>query len=134
MTLAVSNFLRRVLTIDAVVSGSTALLLMLAAGQLAPRLGVPDALLRYVAILLVPFAIYVGILARREVVPRGSVVAVIAMNVAWVIASVWLVIGSAIQPNALGYAFIIGQAVAVALFAELQFVGLRKAGLRSATT
>jgi hypothetical protein len=43
-----------------------------------------------------------------------------------VIASAWLLLGGVIQPNAFGYAFIIAQAVAVALFAELQLVALRK--------
>jgi hypothetical protein len=134
MTPVRSNFLRRALTIDAVVSGVTALLLVLAGTKLARWLDVPEALPRYAAIVLVPFVIYVGILARREVVPRASVVAVIAMNIAWVVASVWLVMGGAIRPNALGYAFIIGQALAVALFAELQYVGLRRAAPRTAAT
>ena len=132
MTLAVSSFLRRTLTIDALMTGATALLLVLAGGALAQLLAVPEPLLRYAGVALVPFVLYVGFLARREVVSRASVVAIIALNIAWVVASVWLLVGSSIQPNALGYAFIVAQAVAVALFAELQYVGLRKAEPRTA--
>ena len=132
MTLAVSSFLRRALTIDALMTGATALLCVLAGGTLAQLLAVPEPLLRYAGVALVPFVLYVGFQARREIVSRASVVAIIALNIAWVVASVWLLVGSSIQPNALGYAFIVAQAVAVALFAELQYVGLRKAEPRTA--
>ena len=127
--LPVSTYLRRILTIDAAMSGATALLLVLAASALARLLALPELLLRIAGIALVPFVIYVAAVSRREVVPRASVLAIIVMNIAWVIASVWLLLGGVIQPNAFGYAFIIAQAVAVALFAELQLVALRKASL-----
>jgi hypothetical protein len=127
MTLPVSTYLRRALTIDAAMTAATALLLVLAAGMLARLLSVPEALLRYAGVALVPFVAYVAFVARRREVPRASVIAIIALNVAWVGASVWLLLGDRIQPNAFGYAFIIAQAIAVALFAEVQYVGLRRA-------
>ena len=127
MTLPISSYLKRALTIDALMTGATALLLVFAAGVLARLLAVPEPLLRYVGIALVPFVVFVAIIARRPAVPRGTVLAIIGLNVAWVAASVWLLLGARIQPNALGYAFIIAQAVAVALFAEVQYVGLRRA-------
>lgn len=37
-----------------------------------------------------------------------------------------LLIGNWVAPTMLGYAFVIGQAAAVALFAELQYVGLKR--------
>ena len=75
MTFALSNGLRRTLTIDAVVSAASAMLLLFAGDELAHWLAVPEALLRYAGILLVPFAIYVGTLARRETVTRSGVAA-----------------------------------------------------------
>jgi len=51
---------------------------------------------------------------------------VIAINAAWVAGSVLLLLSGRIEPNILGYAFILGQALAVAGFAEMQYVGLRK--------
>jgi len=130
MTLALSSFLRRALIIDAVVSGATAVLLVFAAGMLARWLEVPESLLRYAGVVLVPFVGYVAFVARRDVVPRASVLAVIGLNFAWVAASLWLLLGGPIQPNAFGYAFIIVQALAVALFAEVQYVGLRRSELQ----
>ena len=130
MTLAISSFLRRALIVDAVVSGATALLLVFAAGILAPWLRVPEPLLRYAGVVLIPFVIYLAFVARRDVVPRPSVLAIIGLNFAWVAASLWLLLGGPIQPNAFGYAFIIAQALAVALFAEVQYVGLRRSDLQ----
>ena len=127
MTLPVSSYLKRALTIDALMTGATALLLLLAAGVLARLLAVPEPLLRYAGIALVPFVAFVAFVARRPAVPRATILAIIGLNVAWVAASVWLLLGGRIQPNPLGYAFIIAQAVAVALFAEIQYVGLRRA-------
>jgi hypothetical protein len=132
MTLAVTSFLRRTLTVDAAISGATGLLLLVSAGMLAQLLDVPESLLRYSGVALVPFAIYVALIARRHTVPRASVVAIIALNIAWVAGSVWVALGGAMRPSPLGYAFIIAQAIAVAVFAELQYVGLRKGSTSTA--
>jgi hypothetical protein len=132
MTLAVTSFLRRTLTFDAVISGATGVLLLVSAGMLARLLDVPELLLRYSGAVLVPFAIYVGLIARRRTVPRASVVAIIALNIAWVAGSVWVALGGGIRPSPLGYAFIIAQAIAVGVFAELQYIGLRKGSTSTA--
>ena len=132
MTVVVSGFLRRVLVLDAAISGATALLFLFAARMLAPLLSLAEGLLRYSAVALVPFVIYVGLLAGRATVSRGAVSAIIAMNLAWVVASFWLLVGRMVQPNTLGYVFVIVQALAVALFAEMQYVGLRRADARAA--
>ncbi len=55
-----------------------------------------------------------------------SVVAVIALNAGWVAASLLLLLAGWVEPNGLGYAFILGQAGAVAVLAEMQYVGLRR--------
>ena len=132
MTLAVTSFLRRTLAVDAAISGGTGVLLLVSAGILAQILDVPEVLLRYSGAVLVPFAVYVGLIARRRTVPRASVVAVIALNIAWVAGSVWVALGGAIRPSPMGYAFIIAQAIAVAVFAELQYVGLRRGSTSTA--
>ena len=134
MTVVPSTVLRRTLTVDAVVSAAAAFVLVLAGGQIAQWLAIPETLLRSAGIVLVPFAIYVGILARRVVVPRASVIAVIGMNIAWVIGSLWLAMGSTVQPNAAGYAFIVVQALAVAVLAEMQYIGLRRAAPQRVAT
>ena len=127
MSIPQSTFLRRTLFLDAVVTGATALLLITAAGILAGLLELPATLLRYAGAILVPFVIFVVYVARQADVPRAAVATIIMLNLAWVLVSVWLVLGDQIRPNGLGTAFIIAQALAVGLFAELQYVGLRKA-------
>ena len=132
MSVPVSTFLRRALAIDAVASAGTALLSIVAAAPLSRLLEVPEALLRGAGLALIPFVAFVLWTATRAQVPRAAVGSIIGLNAAWVAASLWLVFGSAIAPNAFGYAFIVVQAIAVALFAEFQYVGLKRAELRGA--
>ena len=132
MTFPLTPLLRRALAVDAIVSGATGLLLVLGGGFLARLLDVPEAVLRYSGVVLVPFAISVGLVARRDAVSRASVLGIVVLNVAWVAASAWLALGSRIHPNTLGYAFIAVQAIVVAAFAELQYVALRRADIRDA--
>lgn len=120
------SFLRRSLLADAVISGATGLLMAAGAGLLEGLLGLPAALLRYAGLGLLPFAVLVLSLAKRDPLPPASVWIVIAVNVAWVAASVMLLASGGVAPNGLGYAFVLGQAAAVALFADLQYVGLRR--------
>lgn len=119
--------LRRVLLVDAAVSGTTGLLLALAAGPLAPLLGLPAELLRAAGASLLPFAAFLVVLARRASVPRAPAGAVVALNVLWVAASFALPLSGAVTPTAFGWVFVVGQALVVALFAELQYAGLRRA-------
>jgi hypothetical protein len=121
------TFLRRVLLADGAISGAAGLLMLLAAGPLEAALGVPAVLLRYAGVALVPFSLGVLSLARRGDVPRGAVWAVIALNLGWVAASLLLAFSGRIAPSLPGHVFILGQAFAVAVFAEMQYVGLRKA-------
>jgi hypothetical protein len=132
MSIPQSTFLRRALVFDAAVSGATAALLITTAGLMARMLSLPETLLRYAGFVLVPFVILVAFVARQPSVPRSAVVFIIVLNVAWVVASIWLAIVGPVNPNALGTTFIIGQALAVALFAELQYVGLRREGQSAA--
>lgn len=121
-------FLRRVLLADAVVSGATGALLWLAAGAIEPVTGLPAGLLRPAGLLLVPFAAVVAAIATRNPMPRGAVMAVVASNAAWVAASGALLVGGLVEPTAVGYAFVVVQAVAVLGLTELQWIGLRRIG------
>jgi hypothetical protein len=121
-----TSFLRLVLAADALVSGATGLLMFAAANVLDPLLQIPAPLLRTVGLALVPYALAVGWLARREEVPRAAVWAVIACNAVYALECIGVLALGWIAPNALGVTFVLIQAVAVAAFAELQYVGLRK--------
>jgi hypothetical protein len=121
-----STFLRRALLADAVISGATGLLMLTGASLLETWLGVPAALMRVAGVVLLPFAGLVVYLSKRSQISRSGVWTVIALNVAWVAGSVLLLVSRSIEPTTLGIAFIGAQSLAVAFFAEVQYVGLRK--------
>lgn len=120
------SFLRRALLADAAISGPSAVLMLLGAAALAPLLGVPAELLRSAGLSLIPFTAFVAWIATRADIPRAAVWTVIALNAGWVIASIALLFVDGIDPNGLGIAFILVQAAAVAVFAEVQWVGLSR--------
>ena len=132
MTLAIPPFLRRALLLDAGVSGAAALLLLAGAPLLSPLLGLPQALLVWAGIAMVPFVVLLVAVARRDAASRMTLVDIIAINALWVAGSVGLLVSGLVAPTALGYAFVLAQAAAVALFAILQFLGLRRAGMAAA--
>jgi hypothetical protein len=130
MTLRASDLLRRALLADAVVSGTTAAALIVFADAAATLFGVPAALLRMVGLILVPFAAVVLIIARRPDVGRRSILAVIGCNALWAVDSILLLLTGWVEPTPIGYAFVVGQALIVAAFAEVQYVGMRRAMAR----
>ena len=121
-----SQFLRRALLADAVFSGMSALGLTFGAGALASLLNLPEALLRETGLFLIAYTALVGWLGTRQIVPKLLVVLVVAGNAAWTIASIALLFSGAVTPNLLGEIVVVAQAIATGVFAELQFVGLRK--------
>jgi hypothetical protein len=127
-TIRSSQFLRRALAADAVFSGVAAVLLTADAGMLAPLLELPETLLRETGLFLIAYTALVGWLATRAVVPKACVMLVIAGNAAWTVGSLALLVSGAVSPNMLGEAFVAAQAVATGVFAELQYVGLRRSG------
>lgn len=132
MNVSVTPFLRNALLLDAVASGATALLAIVGAPLLAPLLGLPQDLLFWAGVVLVPFVAFLLITARRQAVARLALIDIIGINALWVAASLSLLVSGFVSPNALGVAFVVVQAVAVALFAELQFIGLRRATAQAA--
>jgi hypothetical protein len=125
-TIHPSPFLRKSLLLDAAASGATALLLIAGASLLDGLLGLPVALMREAGLILVPFVAFVAWVGTREDVARGAVWTIIAANALWVAASIGLLVSGWVAPTALGYAFVIAQAAVVALFAELQYAGLKR--------
>lgn len=121
-----SPFLRCALLLDAVVSGVSALALTFDATALASLFSLPEALLRESGVFLIAYTMFVGWLGSRVVMHRGLVTLVIAGNVAWTIASIALLLSGAVSPNLAGEVVIAAQAIGTGLFAELQYIGLRR--------
>ncbi|OPF92709.1 hypothetical protein [Rhodopseudomonas palustris] len=121
-----SALLRRALQADALVSGAMALLLSLAAGTLSRLLALPQPLLLETGLFLIGYAALVGWLGTRRALPKALVLIVIGGNALWTLGSVALLLSGMVAPNALGVAFVLIQATAVGIFAELQFIGLKR--------
>lgn len=124
-TIAHSRFLPRLLLVDALATGAAAVLLVAAADLLAPLLQLPVGLLRGAGVMLLPFVAVVYGLSRQAAPARGAVAAVVAVNFAWVAASVWVAFGGGWQPSLAGVVFVLVQALAVLAFADLGWIGLR---------
>ena len=124
-----SLFLRRALLADAIFSGVSAVLLTLGASVLASLLNLPLALLRETGLFLVAYAALVGWLGTRQSIPKPLGWIVIVGNAAWALASIALLFSGWVTPNLLGEAAVAMQAIAVGVFAELQYVGLRRSGV-----
>lgn len=121
-----TQFLRQVLAADAIMSGAAGLVMATGADMLAPLLQLDRNILFAAGVALAPFTAFVAWLALKAEPPRGGVIAVIAINAAWVFGSVALLVTGIEQPNALGYGFVIAQAVAVGVAAELEYIGLKR--------
>jgi hypothetical protein len=118
--------LTRALQADTVLTGGFGAILVAAATPLAGLLDLPEPLLRWAGIVLLPITVFLAYLATRPAPPRRGVQAVIAVNVLWVVDSIALLFTGWVDPNPLGIAFVVAQALAVAAFAELHYIGLRR--------
>lgn len=129
MTIAITPFLRNSLRLDALVSGAAALLLITGANPLSPLTGLPAGLLFWAGVVLVPFVAVLVAVARRTTVPRLVMIDIVALNALWVAASFGLLASGLVEPTPLGIAFVVAQALAVALFTALQWSGMRRAAV-----
>ncbi len=126
MTFTPSNFLRRVLQLDAVATGATGLLLLGGTSILHGLLNLPVSLMTYAGVFCVAWAVVIGAASFRPQLSRSFVWSIIAGNVLWVIGSVALLVSGYVSPTWLGYAFVIAQALAVDIFAGLQMFAMWK--------
>src|SRR5262245_25843603 len=120
------RLLRTTFAVNAVSSGLCGAAVFAAAVPLAPLLGLsgPRPLLVFGA-LLAAFALYVWN-ARREPLDLGKVQAIFVMDVAYVVLSFALVLGWPGALSPLGRLATAMVADLVALFAVLEYVGLRR--------
>lgn len=124
--IASSPFLRRALAADAVASGAVGVLLAFGGATLQSLTGLPAALTEPASYFLIAYAAFVGFLGLRATLPAAAVWLVIVGNAIWALESLMLLAMGWAQPTLVGNAFVIGQALAVAAFAELQLMGLRR--------
>ncbi|MBX3493077.1 MAG: hypothetical protein KF899_08960 [Parvibaculum sp.] len=130
MAIAIVNSIsaRQAVLADAAASGAMAALFVAASGLVAQLTGLPAGFLFWVGIAFLPWVAALVLIGRAEPPAAGAVEAVIAGNALWVVASIAVLVLGVFDLNALGVAFVIAQAAAVAILAELQFLGVRRMG------
>jgi len=122
-----NSFLRRVLWADAIVSAGVGAVMALGAGALNRLLGLPSSLLLIAGVALFPYAAYLVWLATRAAVPRAAVWLPIVLNLVWAVDCVLVLMAAGLSPTWLGEAFVVLHIVTVLAFADLEFIGLRRA-------
>ena len=123
----ISSFLRFVLLADAATCLVCGLTFAGGGGILQNLLGLPGDLLFYTGLGLFPFAAFLLYVATRKSVSKTVVWIVISLNALWTIDSFLLLFSGYVAPTTFGYVFVTLQPLGVALFADLEFIGLRKA-------
>ncbi len=119
------TLIRRALLADALLSGAAGIVMIVGGAALAPLLNLPAELLLGAGVFFIPWTLALLWIARGNPISRTGAQAVIALNLAWVLASIALLF--VLTPSPFGYAFVIAQAIAVGILAELQFIGLKRA-------
>jgi CHASE2 domain-containing sensor protein len=94
--------------------------------MLEELLGLPAALTRTAGLILIPFVAFVLYVGAREPQVRGAVWTIALANFAWAAASIALLLSGWVAPTMPGYAFVVAQAVVVAILGELQYAGLKR--------
>ena len=126
-----TNFLKRVLLLDAASCLTMGAGLALGAAMLAGPLGLSERLLEGAGLVLLPIGLFIGWLGTRASAPAALVYVVIVGNLGWTAESLFVVFG---QPGitALGTAFVAVQAAAVLGLALLEYAGVRRAATATA--
>ena len=123
----VSRFLRCVLFADAATCAACALLLSVGSSFLQNLLGLPASLMFYAGLSLVPFTAFLLYAATRKSISITVVWLIIGLNLLWTIDSFLLLVSGSVEPTTFGYVFVIFQAIGVLMFADLEFIALKKA-------
>ena len=122
------NFLRRALQANALFSLVTGAAFVVASGSIARFIGadIPGTLVFVVGLGLLPFGYMVYRLTAQTAVSSKAARTVTIMDISWVIGSILLLAIAWSLFTAAGRWFIGLQAEAVATFALLQMIGLRR--------
>ncbi|KNZ30965.1 MAG: hypothetical protein AD742_19430 [Methylibium sp. NZG] len=120
-----SPLLKFALLVDAAVSGAMGVLQLSAATALAALLDLPQPLLLGTGEFFVVYALLLVGMATRARLWSALVMLIVVGNGLWGLACVALLAAGALAPNALGVGFVLMQAVAVSVFAWLEWRGLR---------
>jgi hypothetical protein len=117
--------LKPLLALDAATCAAMGVVLLLGSTPVAGVTEIPADLLFWAGASLIPIAAFMAIFSRTTPVPGWAAMLAVLGNFSWVAASIFLPAAGLIAPNALGWAFIVGQAGVVAILAKLEFDAVR---------
>ncbi len=118
-------FLRRLLVLDALTCSAVAALQLVALSPLVELLGLSAPLLFGSAVFLIAYVALLVAMARSRRVWSWLLPLIVAGNTAWGMACLMLAAGGWLPVTALGQAYLAIQALAVFVFAALQWRGWR---------
>ena len=122
-----SNLLKNALRGNALFSGTSGLIALAAAQSLTAFTGInPPIIFVVLGIALILYAVDLWWVASRETINRRFAWAAIILDVLWVIGSIAVLLSGWLPLTVAGSWTIALLAEAVAIFAVLQFVGLRR--------
>ena len=122
-----SNLLKNALHGNALFSGTSGLVALLAAQSLAAFTGIESpSIFVVLGIVLILYAVDLWWVASRETINRHLAWAAILLDVLWVIGSVAILLFGWLPLTVAGSWTIALLAEVVAIFAVLQFIGLRR--------
>ncbi len=121
-----SRLLRLALVVDAAATGALAVLQLALPDALSRLLMLPRGLLLETGAFLVGYVILLVVMARSQRLWSWLVRTVVVGNLLWAVGCVALLATGAVQPGALGMAYMAMQALAVMVFAGAQYLGLRR--------
>jgi hypothetical protein len=124
--------LKQILLVDAAICTGSGALLAAASAWAGQLMQIPPALLFYVGLSLLPIGAFMAVVATRDPVHPAGTRMIIIGNLLWVGASFLLLVSGWIAPNSLGSAFIVLQALMVAVLAWLEHTALSAALFRTA--
>jgi hypothetical protein len=110
--------------VDAAVTATTAIAYVFAGGPVEDLTGLSPGTGRAIGLGLLGFAAVVALVATRRG-PRRLARAVAAANAVWVLASLAVAAGGALDLSTFGRCWTVAQAAAVGALAALQVAGLR---------
>lgn len=119
--------LKNVLLLNAVSSGATGMLMIVAASLIAQWFGITTTTPIWgVGLFLVGFAAFVGFESRQNSLNASRIRTIIFLDVAWVLVSLLIILFQLFDLSMLGYLLIGAVALWVAAMAYLQNRGLQQ--------
>jgi predicted membrane channel-forming protein YqfA (hemolysin III family) len=119
--------LRNVLLLNAVSSGATGILMLVAASLIAQWFGITTTTPIWgVGLFLVGFAAFVGFESRRNPLSASRIRTIIFLDLTWVVTSLLIILFQLFNLSLMGYLLIGAVALWVAAMAYLQNRGLQQ--------